>query len=44
MDLSASTHVRDLVNPSFHQNNFAIEGFLKTELGLKLDKGMSSLC
>jgi cleavage and polyadenylation specificity factor subunit 4 len=32
--------LRDVINPQFHQNNFPAESYSKTELGLKLDKGM----
>jgi cleavage and polyadenylation specificity factor subunit 4 len=33
--------LRDIVNPQFHQNNFAAESYIKSQLGIKLDKGMS---
>jgi cleavage and polyadenylation specificity factor subunit 4 len=31
--------LRDIINPQFHQNNFPEENFIKSELGIKLDKG-----
>jgi hypothetical protein len=33
--------LRDIVNPQFHQNNFPEELYIKTELGIRLDKGNS---
>ena len=35
--------LRDIICPQFHQNNFPEENFIKNELGIKLDKGMSAL-
>jgi cleavage and polyadenylation specificity factor subunit 4 len=32
--------LRDLINPQFHQNNFPEELYVKSELGIRLDKGM----
>ena len=32
--------LRDLINPQFHQNNFPEELYIKSELGIRLDKGM----
>ena len=37
--LAGPSHLRDIIRPQFHQNNFAEESFIKNELGLKLDKG-----
>ena len=31
--------LRDVINPQFYQNNFPAEVYIKTELGIKLDKG-----
>ena len=31
--------LRDLINPQFHQNNFPEELYIKSELGIRLDKG-----
>ncbi|TFK98644.1 hypothetical protein BDV98DRAFT_572490 [Pterulicium gracile] len=36
--LAGPSALRDLISPQFHQNNFAIEDFVKSELGIKLDK------
>ena len=38
--LAGPSPLRDIVNPQFHQNNFPEELFIKTELGIKLDKGI----
>lgn len=38
--LAGPSHLRDIIRPQFHQNNFVEESFIKNELGLKLDKGM----
>lgn len=38
--LAAPSPLRDIINPQFHQNNFPAEQHIKTELGLKLDKGL----
>jgi cleavage and polyadenylation specificity factor subunit 4 len=32
--------LRDVIHPQFHQNNFPAERYIKTELGIKLDKGI----
>ncbi|PPQ70773.1 hypothetical protein CVT24_001060 [Panaeolus cyanescens] len=37
--LAGPSALRDVINPQFHQNNFPAELHVKTELGLKLDKG-----
>lgn len=37
--LAGPSALRDVINPQFHQNNFPAETHIKTELGLKLDKG-----
>ena len=42
--LSHPSELRDLVKPQFHQVNLAVEAFVKNELGVKLDKGDSSVC
>ena len=39
--LAGPSALRDLIRPQFHQNNFAEESWVKTELGIKLDKGLS---
>lgn len=39
--LAGPSTLRDIVHPQFHQNNFPEELFIKTDLGLKLDKGRS---
>jgi hypothetical protein len=31
----------DRIKPDFHQVNLDVEGFIKTNLGIKLDKGTS---
>jgi cleavage and polyadenylation specificity factor subunit 4 len=31
--------LRDVIDPQFYQNNFPAEVYIKTELGVKLDKG-----
>jgi cleavage and polyadenylation specificity factor subunit 4 len=38
--LAAPSPLRDIIHPQFHQNNFPAEQHIKTELGLKLDKGL----
>lgn len=38
--LAAPSPLRDIINPQFHQNNFPAEQHIKTELGLRLDKGL----
>jgi cleavage and polyadenylation specificity factor subunit 4 len=38
--LAAPSALKDVINPQFHQNNFPAEFFAKSELGLKLDKGV----
>lgn len=37
--LAGPSALRDIIRPQFHQNNFAEESWVKTELGIKLDKG-----
>jgi len=37
--LAGPSALRDVIHPQFHQNNFSAEQHIKTELGLKLDKG-----
>jgi len=37
--LAGPSALRDIVHPQFHQNNFTEELYIKSELGLKLDKG-----
>jgi hypothetical protein len=37
--LIAPSPLRDVINPQFYQNNFPAEVYIKTELGIKLDKG-----
>ena len=37
--LAGPSPLRDIVAPQFHQNNFVVEDFIKTNLGVKLDKG-----
>ena len=37
--LAGPSPLRDIVAPQFHQNNFVVEDFIKTNLGIKLDKG-----
>jgi hypothetical protein len=39
--LIAPSPLRDVINPQFYQNNFPAEVYIKTELGIKLDKGKS---
>jgi cleavage and polyadenylation specificity factor subunit 4 len=34
--------LRDVINPQFHQNNFPEELYIKSELGIRLDKGNNS--
>ncbi|KAI5836100.1 hypothetical protein K523DRAFT_289996 [Schizophyllum commune Tattone D] len=36
--LAGPSPLRDIVAPQFHQNNFVVEDFIKTNLGVKLDK------
>lgn len=31
--------LKDIINPQFHQNSFPAEFYIKSELGIKLDKG-----
>ncbi|KAF7293628.1 hypothetical protein MIND_01142100 [Mycena indigotica] len=38
MALSGPSALRDVVNPQFHQNNFPAENYIKSDLGIKLDK------
>lgn len=38
--LAVPSALQDVVDPRFHQNNFSAERHIKTELGLKLDKGV----
>jgi len=38
--LLAPSPLRDVINPQFYQNNFPAEVYIKTELGIKLDKGL----
>ena len=33
--------LRDIVDPQFHQNNFPEELYIKNELNIRLDKGMT---
>ena len=37
--LAGPSPLRDIVAPQFHQNNFVVEDFIKTNLGINLDKG-----
>jgi hypothetical protein len=37
--LAGPSALRDVIYPQFHQNNFPAESYIKTELGVKLDKG-----
>jgi hypothetical protein len=37
--LIAPSPLKDIINPQFYQNNFPAEIFIKSELGIKLDKG-----
>jgi hypothetical protein len=37
--LVGPSSLRDIVDPQFHQNNFPAEIFIKSDLGIKLDKG-----
>lgn len=37
--LAGPSALRDVIHPQFHQNNFPAESYIKTELGVKLDKG-----
>ena len=39
--LAGPSTLKDIVHPQFHQNNFPEELYIKTDLGLKLDKGKS---
>ena len=39
--LAGPSALRDIVHPQFHQNNFPEELYIKSELGIKLDKGQS---
>ena len=39
--LAGPSALRDLIRPQFHQNNFLEENYVKNELGIKLDKGVS---
>jgi cleavage and polyadenylation specificity factor subunit 4 len=34
--------LKDIINPQFHQNSFPTEAYIKSDLGIKLDKGASS--
>ncbi|KAJ7181740.1 hypothetical protein C8R43DRAFT_279316 [Mycena crocata] len=36
--LGGPSPLKDIVHPQFHQNNFPAETFIKTDLGIKLDK------
>lgn len=38
--LAGPSALRDIIRPQFHQNDFAEEDFIKSELGVKLDRGM----
>jgi cleavage and polyadenylation specificity factor subunit 4 len=37
--LAVPSALQDVIDPRFHQSNFPAELYIKTELGLKLDKG-----
>jgi hypothetical protein len=37
--LIAPSPLKDIINPQFYQNNFPAEVYIKSELGIKLDKG-----
>ena len=37
--LSGHSALRDIIQPQFHQNNFAEETYVKNDLNIKLDKG-----
>lgn len=37
--LVGPSYLRDILDPQFHQNNSNVETYVKTELGIKLDKG-----
>lgn len=37
--LDGASALRDVIHPQFYQNNFPAETYIKTELGIKLDKG-----
>ncbi|KAJ3490578.1 hypothetical protein NLI96_g1357 [Meripilus lineatus] len=41
--LAGPSALRDIIRPQFHQNNFEEEKFVKHELGVKLDRGMTLL-
>lgn len=38
-----SLALKDIINPQFHQNNFPAELYVKSQLGIKLDKGQFDL-
>lgn len=40
--LAGPSVLKDIVNPQFHQNSFPAESYIKVDLGIKLDKGISS--
>lgn len=42
-DVASSTTLRDLVRPQFHQVILSIEPYIKSDLGIKLDKGQFRL-
>ncbi len=37
--LGGPSILKDIINPQFHQNSFPAESYIKSELGIKLDKG-----
>ena len=41
--LAAPSALKDILRPQFHQTNFLEEQHVKSELGIKLDKGKQSL-
>lgn len=38
--LAGPSALRDIIRPQFHQNTFQEENWVKSELGIKLDKGL----
>lgn len=41
--LAGPSALRDIIRPQFHQNNFTEESYIKSDLGIKLDKGASPI-
>lgn len=38
--LVVSSALKDIISPQFHQNSFPAESYIKSDLGIKLDKGL----